>query len=98
MKICLNRATAGGGLGLDEFVALAARSGFAGADVDVNYGVEKGAAALRDLYGKHNQVFGGWPLPDWRSEENKLTEALPNFRKAARIAAELGIDSCSTWI
>jgi sugar phosphate isomerase/epimerase len=98
MKICLNRATAGGILPLDQFVALAAKSGFAGADVDLNYAVEKSSAALGDLYASHKQAFGGWGAPDWRNEEHKLTDALPNFRKSARIARELGIDSCATWI
>ena len=41
MKICLNRATAGGALPLDQFVALSAKAGFPGADVDLNYGVER---------------------------------------------------------
>ncbi len=98
MKICLNRGTAGGALPLDQFVALSAKAGFPGADVDLNYGVEKGAAALRDLYSSHHQSFGGWGPPDWRSEEQKLTDGLANFRTAAKIAAELGIDSCATWI
>jgi hypothetical protein len=50
MKVCLNRHTAGRGLPLPEFVELAADAGFAGADVDLSFGVEHGAAALADLF------------------------------------------------
>jgi sugar phosphate isomerase/epimerase len=95
MKLCLNRATAGAGLSLPDFVNLAATAGFPGADVDLSYGVEHGAAALRDLYAARNVAFGGWGLRfDWRTDTASTTA----LSKQAAIAAELKIDACATHI
>jgi sugar phosphate isomerase/epimerase len=98
MNICLNRATAGGPMPLEQFVDLAASAGFPGADVDLGYATLKSPAALRDLYASKHLAFGGWGPPDFRNEEKKLTDALPLFKTHAKIAADLGIDSCATWI
>ena len=96
--ICLNRGTAGGKLTVEEFVKLAAEAGFAGADVNIAYGVEHGAAALGDLFARHKMRFGGWPLPDFRSEPAKLPESHEQLKKMAAVAEKLGIDSCGTFL
>jgi len=97
-NICLNRGTTGGNLILPEFAELAHHAGFAGADVDLAWGVQHGAAALRDLYAKHGLKYGGWGLPfDWRTDSGTV-EGLAVLEKQARLAAELGIDSCCTWL
>jgi sugar phosphate isomerase/epimerase len=99
MFICLNRGTAGAGLPLDQFVHLAADSGFAGADVDLTYGRIQGVAALRELYLAANLRFGGWgPGFDWRGDERKQSDGLAELALQAQIAAKLGIDSCCTYI
>ena len=99
MKICLNWNTAGRGLALPEFVKLAKEAGFAGADVDMKWAVEHGAAALRDLYGEHGMAFGGWGVGfDWRGDKTLAAEGLGILDKQAKIAAELGIDSCANHI
>src|SRR5262245_9970649 len=98
MYVCLNRGTAGGNLLLEQFVKLAADAGFAGADVDLGYGAQQGAPALRDLYAKYKLKFGGWGPPDWRGDAAKSREAVQKLPKFARVAKELGIDSCATWI
>ena len=80
MKICLNRATAGAGLPLEQFCAVAADAGFPGADVDLAYGAQHGSDALRDLYASKNLAFGGWgPNVDWRGDEAKLNDGLPTL-------------------
>ena len=96
--ICLNRGTTGGNLSQEEFVKLAAEAGFAGADVDINYGVQYGVAKLADIYAKHNMRFGGWGAPDFRAESAKLPEGLTQLKKMAPVAAQLKADSCATWI
>jgi sugar phosphate isomerase/epimerase len=99
MYICLNRGTAGAGLPYEQFVKLSADAGFPGVDVDMGWGEQHGAAALRDLLGSHNQKPGGWgPSFNWRNDIGKLNEALPDLQKQAAIAQELGIDSCATYI
>ena len=96
--ICLNRGTTGGNLSQEDFVRLAAEAGFAGADVDINYGVQHGAAKLADLYAKHHLGFGGWGAPDFRAEPAKLSQGLTQLKKMAPVAAQLKADSCATWL
>lgn len=99
MDICLNRATCGGKLPLEQFLTIAADAGFPGADVDLGYGQAHGAAALRELYAAKNLRFGGWGLPfDWRAESEKQAEGLAKLRAMAQVAAELKIDACATWL
>ncbi len=99
MYICLNRGTAGGNLPLDQFVRLAAEAGFQGADVDLGYAQEHGVAAVRDLYGASGMKFGGWGPPgDWRGDAGPLADNLKKLDQQARLASELGVDSCGTWL
>jgi sugar phosphate isomerase/epimerase len=99
MYVCLNRVTTGGGMPQEQFVQLAADAGFAGADVDLGYAEKHGNAALRDLFAGKKMKFGGWGLPfDWRGDIAKLNEGLARLAAQARIARELKIDSCATWL
>lgn len=99
MRVCLNRSTCGHGLSQEQFISLAADAGFAGADVDLEYAVTHGAPALADLYARRKMQFGGWGLPfDWRGTEAGQIDGLARLARQAKVAAELGIDSCATWI
>jgi sugar phosphate isomerase/epimerase len=99
MYICLNRGTAGRDLPYDEFVKLSADTGFPGVDVDMGWAQSRGSAALRDLLQSHNQKPGGWgPNFDWRGDIAKLNDGLPNLDVQAKIAQEIGIDACATYI
>jgi len=99
MRICLNRGTTGAGLPLEEFVQIAADAGFDGADVDLGYGEREGTAALADLYAAHSLQFGGWGPPvDWRGDSKTAADGLVAITPLARIAGELKMDTCCTWI
>jgi sugar phosphate isomerase/epimerase len=99
MHICLNRATTGGSLPLEKFVDIAASAGFQGADVDLGYAQKNGSAALRDIYESKKMTYGGWGLPfDWRGDPAGLKEGLRTLSEQAKIAGELRIDSCATWL
>jgi len=100
MHICLNRGTAGRDLPYEQFVKLAADAGFPGVDVDMGWAQQHGGAgALRDLLASHNQKPGGWgPAVQWRDDIAKLDEGLTALDAQAKIARELGIDSCATYI
>jgi sugar phosphate isomerase/epimerase len=99
MYVCLNRGTTGGGLSLEEFVAVAAAGGFAGADVELGWGERHGQAALRDLYAARHMRFGGWGPPvDQRTEPKDRDDGLKHLAAQAKIAGALRIDSCATWI
>ena len=100
MYVCLNRGTAGGGLPFEDFVKLARDAGFPGCDVDIGYATQRGTAALGELFegGGQKLRYGGWGLPDWRSDDAKHRDALAQFPASAKAAAELRIDSAATWI
>ncbi|HLL90150.1 MAG TPA: sugar phosphate isomerase/epimerase family protein [Tepidisphaeraceae bacterium] len=98
MYVCLNRGTAGGNLGTEPFTDLAAAAGFQGADVDLGYGVQHGAAKLADLFAARHLRFGGWGLPDWRGDDAAWQEGLGGLGAVADVAAALKIDSCATWL
>ena len=98
MYFCLNGVTIGGGGPLEQFVQLAADSGFPGCDVDVGYGVQHGAAALSDLFARHKLKMGGWGPGDWRGDMAKHAAALEQLTKQAAVARQVGADSCSTWL
>jgi sugar phosphate isomerase/epimerase len=86
-------------LAQDRFVALAADAGFPAADVDLEYAVIHGTAALADLHKNRKVQFGGWGLPfDWRGDESTQKEGLNRLSRHAKAASDLGIDSCATWI
>jgi sugar phosphate isomerase/epimerase len=99
MYVCLNRATAGGAVPFEQFLDIAASAGFAGADLDPGHALMVGAAAVADQYGQRRLRLGGWGLPfDWRGDEAKQAEGLEMLASVARMAADLKIDSCATWI
>lgn len=99
MYICLNRVTAGGGLPQEHFVDLAVSAGFQGADPDMGYGALHGAQALADLFSSNRLGYGGWGLPfDYHADAAKQKAGLEALAKQAKVAAELKIDSCCTWI
>ena len=99
MHICLNRGTAGRDLPFEEFVKLASEAGFPGVDVDMAWGQQHGARALRDLLEARHQKAGGWgPTFDWRGDIARLNDALPSLENQAQVAQEMGIDACATYI
>ncbi len=99
MYVCLNRGTTGGSLPFEQFVQLAADAGFDGVDVELDWTLAKGAAALDDLFRSKKLRFGGWgPGVDHRTEPSKRREGLEKLGQHAKIARELSIDSCATWI
>ena len=77
MYACLNRMTSGAGLALEDFVKLSADAGFAGR-MWISIMPCSMAPALRDLYAKHNQRFGGWGPPIAPQMPPKRRTELPN--------------------
>jgi sugar phosphate isomerase/epimerase len=99
MYVCLNRGTTGGGLPLEEFVALSADAGFPGCDVDLGYAEQHGPEKLKDLYARHKQKFGGWgPALSHHTDPAKRADAAKTLERQAAHAAKLGIDSCAIWL
>jgi sugar phosphate isomerase/epimerase len=95
----LNAVTAGGGLPLDEYLALAARHGFRGADFSMEAAHKMGAEAARDLFTAHNILPGAWGLgAEWRKDDAAFESGLENLPALAKTAAELGALRCITWV
>jgi sugar phosphate isomerase/epimerase len=85
----------------EESVKLAAEYGFAGVDPDLGYAREKGVAATKALLAKHNLKVGGFGLSvRWREgdSDRDYAESLGNFAQECKIAAELGLTRCNTWV
>jgi len=85
----------------EETVKLAVEYGFAGVDPDLNYAREKGINAVKDLLAKHNLKLGGFgPAVSWREADSDQAfgASLGGFAADCKIAAELGVTRCSTWV
>jgi sugar phosphate isomerase/epimerase len=85
----------------EESVRLAAEYGFGGVDPDMGYAREKGAAAVKDLLAKHGLKLGGFGLNvKWRpgDSDRDYAESLDRFVQDCRLAAELGMTRCMTWV
>ncbi|RYG74155.1 sugar phosphate isomerase/epimerase [bacterium] len=95
----LNPASAGGGLPLDEYVALAARHGFAAADFNLlaayDLGLEKAAAIFES-----NQILpASFGLTvEWRKDEDTFREGLAKLPELAKFAQDLDCSRCGTWV
>ncbi len=95
----LNTVTAGGGLPLDEYAALAARHGFMAIDFDLKgahaLGLERAAAAF-ESNGLLPASFG---LPvEWRKDEATFRAGLQELPELAKFAQDLSCRRCCTWV
>lgn len=95
----LNAATAGGGLPLDEFVALASRHGFSGVEFGIgaarDLGFERAAAAF-EQYKVLPANFG--LTVEWRKDEETFRRGLAELPELAKLAQDLGCSRCCTWV
>ena len=95
----LNAVTAGGGLGLSEYIALAARHGFRGADFSIEAAHQMGAGAASELFASHNIRPGGWGLSvEWRRDQEAFESGLAKLPELAQTATDLGAGRCITWV
>ncbi len=95
----LNPVTAGGGLSLPDFVALASKNGFRGADFSVDAAMGIGLEASRDLFASHNVVPACFGFPvEWRQDEETFQNGLSHLAEKAQFARELGCTRTVTWV
>jgi len=99
----LTQVTAGAGLPLDEYIALAARHGFVG----VEYSIQEAARAVQD---NDFATVAGWferaqvlpavfDLPvQWRQDEATFQDGLKQLPALAKLAQDLDCTRCTTWI
>lgn len=99
MFSALNQATAGRGLALPEYVALAARHGFAGVEFSISEAAQHGRDAAQALFAEHNVLPASFGLPlEWRADAATFTRDLEALPPLARLARELGCTRCCTYV
>lgn len=99
----LNSATAGGGLALPEYIALAKRHGFSGIEFSIRAAADLVAAtsfeevaALFDEAKVLPAVFG---LPtEWRKSDEEFHSGLEQLPQLAKLAQDFGCTRCTTYV
>jgi len=95
----LNGATAGGGLALPDYVALAARHGFAGVEFDIRAAQALGFTAAAALFESHSVFPSAFGLPvEWRKDDETFREGLKELPALAKLAQDLNATRCTTWV
>lgn len=85
----------------EEHVKLAKEYGFGSVDPDLGYAREKGVAAVKEMLAKNNLKLGGFGLGvNWRDNhsDKDYAESLEGFVKDCKLASELGVTRCMTWV
>jgi sugar phosphate isomerase/epimerase len=85
----------------EETIKLAKDHGFGGVDPDLGYAREKGVAAAKELLARNGLKFGGFGVNvRWRESDSDkdYADSLEGFIRDCRLAAELGVTRCTTWV
>lgn len=95
----LNPATAGRGLPVDQYLALAARHGFTSAEVGIEPLAQMGVDAAKELLAQTGVSIAAFGLPvEWRKDEQTFADGLKRLPELARVAEQLGATRCPTWV
>jgi sugar phosphate isomerase/epimerase len=99
----LNSVSAGSNLPFKDFVQLAARHGFKGAEFNAEKAADissnQGTSALKSLYSAEGVIPAVFGLPvEWRQDEDTFLRGLRQLPEQARVAQELGCERCCTWV
>ena len=99
MIASLSPVTAGGGLPLAEQVALCARHGFAGLETGIGALRDRGVDDARSLFQNADVAPVAFGLPvEWRKDEDEFRSGLSDLPMLSRLAADLGISRCTTYV
>ncbi|MCY3017639.1 MAG: sugar phosphate isomerase/epimerase [Planctomycetota bacterium] len=85
----------------EETAKLAKDYGFGGVDPDLGYAREKGVAATKELLTRNGLKLGGFGVNvKWRESDSDkdYADSLEGFIRDCRLAAELGVTRCTTWV
>lgn len=103
MILTLNQATAGAGLSLPDYVALAARHGFSGVEYSIEQAAEiaerDGFPALAAIFEEHKVLPATFGMPvEWRTDEETFQAGLAKLPALAKLAQDLSSTRCTTYI
>ena len=99
----LNSVTAGGGLALPDFVALAKDNGFQGVDFSIASVADlidrEGVAAARSLFEDSGVAPASFGLPvEWRKDEETFHSDLAALPRLLQAAQKIACTRCVTWV
>jgi sugar phosphate isomerase/epimerase len=95
----LNSVSAGGSLPLDQYVALAARHGFAAADFSLEAAYKLGLEAAAAIFESNHILPATFGLPvEWRKDEDTFRAGLEQLPELAKFAQDLDCSRCCTWV
>ena len=99
MIASLSPVTAGAGLPLAQQVALCARHGFAGLETSIESVRDMGVDAARSLFQNADVTPVTFGLPvEWRKDDATFRAGLAQLPMLARLASDLGIARCTTYV
>ncbi len=99
MIASLSPVTAGSGLALPAQIALCARHGFAGLEIGIESVRDLGVDEARALFQSSGVAPVTFGLPvEWRQDEETFARGLAQLPELARLAADLGVTRCITWV
>jgi len=86
--------------GFADCLALAKRHGFGAVGYNPDALLAEGldAAHAQDLMGQHGVIISDFGLPINITSRDAFNEGFPGLEKCAKLAAQLGIRRCSTWM
>ncbi len=86
-------------LPLIDAIGAAGKNGFEGYWLDIRADLAPGLSRVRDALDRARMKAAGFGLPvDLRGDDHSFEEELGELPKWARLASELEIDRCMTWI
>ncbi len=98
----LNGATAGGGLALPEFIALAKDNGFGGVEFGIGAVadiIERDGADAFALFDGAGIAPGAFGLSvEWRKDEDTFRAGMADLPRLAKAAQQIGCTRCCTWV
>jgi len=98
----LNRATAGAGLSIEDYIALAANTGYQWIELDgaqVPGLFELGEERAATLLARHGVQIASFFLPvDWRHDEGRFAADMAKFAAFVPFVAALGARRCCTYL
>ena len=86
-------------LSWEEYVAVAAKTGFGGVSVYLDTAMEQGVEATRELLSKNNLKPSVIGLPvNFREDDQKFRESIKNLSEAAEFGVAIDCPRFATWL
>ncbi len=102
MQLSLNGVILGSSLSFEEYLALAAKTGFAGVDTlagAMEIADTQGIDAVHALIEQYGVKPAAWGIPvDWKGTEAEFEASLADFPRYLEFGVEVGCPRACTWL